>query len=512
MGTSRRSGNLKAGLSRREFLQALALLGKGAVLSSLAGPLLTLQAGCSREAPDYAERESATLRRLVLLYTNDEHGWMEPSGEVGGAAGMLGLWRKQEQYDPAGPYLALSGGDSWIGPAISTWFGGESMMDIMGEMGYAAAALGNHDFDFGLDVLRRRGRWVQQGQAPYPLLAANVRRRSDGASPDFLRAYTIREVNGIRVGLIGLATLETPWDTQPEYAADFDFIAYDQALREVVPQVKGEGAALLVVVGHICSGEMRRLAPAAAELGISILCGGHCHEETVETVEGVAIVQSGSFLRNYVRIALLFDTANGRVVEMHAGLQPNRGGQPAADLAARVDDWRQKMPAELFAAIGYLGTKIDRDTAQMAHLMTRPWLAAYPQARAALYSGRYIQSLPPGEISRAGLLGMLPTDNALVDVGLTGAQLVETIEKRQAVFGGLQEQGDGYCLEDGSPLEPQALYRVLIPQALYEGGDAYAVKQYDPAGLSTGLNWRDPIAEWIAALKTSPSDPLEKHL
>jgi hypothetical protein len=53
---------------------------------------------------------------------------------------------------------------------------------------------------------------------------------------------------------------------------------------------------------------------------------------------------------------------------------------------------------------------------------------------------------------------------------------------------------------------------VLIPQALYDGGNHFAVKQYDPNGIHTGLNWRDPIADWVAALNTSPADPLEKHL
>ena len=483
-------------LSRRSFLQLSSLFGAGALLAS-----------CTPAAEDFAARETETLRRLILLYTNDEHGWVEPYGEVGGAAGMSGLWRRQEQYDPAGPFLALSGGDMWTGPAISTWYKGESMVDLMGSMGYAAAALGNHDFDFGLETLRQR-----QAQAPFPLLSANIRWRADGASPDFLRPYAIRQVNGIKVGLVGLTTQGTEWDTQPSHVAELDFIAYAKALREVVPQMKAEGAALLVLLGHLCNAELRALAPVAAELGISILCGGHCHEETVESAEGVTIVQSGSFMHNYIRIALLFDTASGQVVELDASLQPNTGGRPDADLAEQVEAWHARMPAEMFQGIGYVGARIGWSTPQMARLVTAPWLAAYPAAQAAIYSPRYVQTLPQGKITRAGILGMLPTDNLLVDIGLSGAQLVEAVENPRAMFGGLQGAEGAYRLADGSPLDPQAVYRVLIPQALYDGGNHFTVKQYDPNGVYTALNWRDPIADWIAALNTTPSDPLEKHL
>ncbi len=482
--------------SRRSFLQVASLFGAGALLSA-----------CTPALPDFASQEDETRRRLILLYTNDEHGWVEPTGEYGGAAGMLALWRHQEAYDPAGPFLALSGGDSWIGPAISTWFAGQSMVDIMNAMGYAAAALGNHDFDFGLDILRQR-----QVQAAYPLLSANIRQRSDGAVPDFLLPYTIRDVNGIRVGLIGLTTLNTPWDTPPSHVAELEFIALDQALRQVVPQARAEGAELLLVLGHLCASDLRTLVPLAAELGISILCGAHCHEEIVERVDGVTIVQSGSFLHNYIRIALLFDTASRQVVEIDASLQPNTGGRPDADMAARVDSWRAQMPAELFEPIGYLGTKVGWNTPQMARLVTTPWLEAYGRAQAAVFSPRYVQSLPAGEITRAAILGMLPTDNALVDIGLTGAQLIETIENPRAMYGGLQGSDGAYRLADGTPLDLQAVYHLLIPQALYDGGNHFAVNQYDQFGILTGLNWRDPIIDWIAKLHTSSTAPLETFL
>ena len=92
-------------------------------------------------------------QRIVILYTNDEHGWMEETDSYDGAAKLMGLWRQEENYSESEPFLILSGGDMWTGPAISTWFEGESMVDVMNKMNYSAAAMGNHEFDYGLPHL-----------------------------------------------------------------------------------------------------------------------------------------------------------------------------------------------------------------------------------------------------------------------------------------------------------------------------------------------------------------------
>jgi len=483
-------------LSRRDFLRLSALAGAGMMLSSCGSPL-----------EDFSDQETETLRRLVLLYTNDEHGWLEPSGEAGGAAGMYRRWLADENYDPAGPNIALSGGDLFTGPALSTYFKGESTLDVMGAMGYAAAAIGNHDFDAGVDVLRQRA-----AQAGFPLLSANLRQKANYQTPDFARKYVIKEVNGIRIGLIGLTTRETPVDTQPHYVADYNFIPYEDALREVVPLVREEGAGLLIVVGHICASEMRLLAPVAAELSIPIVCGGHCHEELVETIEGVTIVQSGSFWRNYIRIALLFDTDTGQMLNIQASLQPNLAGREDARIAGRISGWRVRMDPAMLQQIGYAGQMIGWNSGEMARLLTQPWLAAYPTAQAAIFAPRYVQSLPPGVITPASILSMIPTDNRLIEMKLTGAQLVHTIEERQSLYGGIESAAEGYVLAEGSPLEPEERYRILIPEALYYGGNYYAVQQYDQEGQDTGLDWRTPVIEWVRSLGTNRQDPLERHL
>ena len=94
-------------------------------------------------------------KNVIILYTNDEHGWLEPTKTTAGAPGLMGLWREKEGYTKDGPFLILSGGDMWTGPAISTWFRGKPMADVMNAMDYAAGTIGNHEFDFKIEGLKQ---------------------------------------------------------------------------------------------------------------------------------------------------------------------------------------------------------------------------------------------------------------------------------------------------------------------------------------------------------------------
>jgi 5'-nucleotidase/UDP-sugar diphosphatase len=448
-----------------------------------------------------------TSRHLTILYTNDEHGWMEATDDSGGAAGLMGLWRERWGYTEDGPFLILSGGDMWTGPAISTWFDGQSMAEVMDLMGYDAAAVGNHEFDFGLDGLRERA-----ARSEFPFLSANIRDKATGAVADIALPYVIREVNGIKIGLIGLTTTSTPRTTNPEHVAGFDFIPYQQALEEVVPQARADGAQLLVVVGHICAAEMRALAPAAAELGIAVLGGGHCHELVAATVGGVAIVEGGDNMRGYAKVDLTFDIASGTVVNVKPSTHLNTGGAPDPEVAALVAGWRARVDDELLQAIGYVKSEIAHRSDALFNMVTDAWLAAYPSADVAMTNrGGFRQAIPAGEITLATVVGVLPFDNVLIDVELTGDQLIENIECCAPVVGGMTTVG-GCRLSDGTPVAPDGIYHVLVNDFMYAGGDNFRLQEYDPDAYNTAIDWRQPVIDWILSLNTSPEDPLDKYL
>ena len=453
-------------------------------------------------------RETDTLRRLTILHTTDEHGWMESYKGTGGAAGLQSLWLRDEGYRPDGPFLVISSGDMWTGPAVSTTLGGESMVDVMNALGYRSATLGNHDFDFGQLAIRER-----KAEAEFPFLGANVRLRSSGALPDYVEPYALIEVNGIRVGVLGVTTVETPVDTRPTNVADLEFRPYAEALETYVPEMRAAGADLIIVAGHICGSEAEALAPLASSLGIPLIAGGHCHQQTTQTVHGVTLIESGYFLQGYTRVDLMVDTALDRAVEVNAEYKPNQGTGRDAAMASRISSWIDQLPAGMLEPLGYAAAEIDRESPEMRRLLLDAWLEADPLADVALASARYVQQdLLPGEVTQATVIGILPTENVLVRVELTGEQLLEVLNARRSLVAGLNETPEGYTLPTGAPLDPEATYSVLLPDTLYEGGNYYDVARYDPSPTSTGIDWRDPMLAMLRSLQTTRDYPLETAL
>ena len=492
---------MPSGISRHKRSLHIGLLA-AVIVSALLGACGGLLSG------GLASRPTESVRYLKVLYTNDEHGWMEPYQNTGGSAGMAYQWRQREAWTEDGPFLVLSGGDMWTGHALSTVWEGKSMTDVMNAMGYDAAAIGNHDFDFGLEALVEH-----DGQAKFPFLSANIRERDTGEVPDFAVPYFVTEVNGIKVGLIGLTTIETKVDTQPSHVAELNFLPYADVLPDIAKRARADGAELLMIIGHVCAAESRALAPVAAELDIRFIGGGHCHQEINETVNGVRLVESGFFNRSYTRIDLLFDKETGKIVEMESEFVPNRAGREDPEIAALIEDWRARTDDAIWEVIGYANPSIDRKSPEMAELLLEPWLEAWPTADAALASSRYVQQdLFQGDITSATIIGLLSTTNELVEVEITGAQLIEILETHGPLVAGVVEEDESYRFSDGSSFDMEALYRVLVPEALYSGGNYYQLFKFDPEPTYTGIDWRQPPIDWIRSVSSTEREPINGFL
>ncbi len=467
--------------------------------------------GCTSpvlETPNPPKTRAAAPLTLTILYTNDEHGWMVGEENHGGAASMMHLWYEDEGYTEDGPYLILSGGDTWTGPAISSWFDGESMVEVMNAMGYDAAAIGNHEFDYGIQGLEQR-----MAQAAFPYLSANIQQRETGEQVEFALPYVVQTVNGVRVGIIGLSTRSTPKTTMPTYVESLDFIPYAAALEAAVPEVLADGAKVIVVIAHICSYEILALAPRASQLGIAMIGGGHCHERFNQVVDGVALVQAGSNLRAYGRVDITYDPAAERITDIKVNVKSNNNGSQDDNIAALVASWQVKIDAELQHVIGYTEDGIPQGSNAMLNMVADAWLAAYPADVAISNPGGFRQDLPPGDITLADVVGMLPFDNYLIDVELTGAQLIESVKHgaRRSALGGMTTKG-GYKLADDTSIDQSATYHVLVNNFMYAGGDGYTFADYDPDAYETGIDWRQPVIDWIVDQKSNRDNPLENAI
>jgi len=451
----------------------------------------------------------ALISRAVpinVLATGDMHGWLEPApvdGQtLGGAAELLAYWKRAEGYKPD-RFLLLSCGDTATGPVLDTIFKNDPMIAVMNLMGYDASALGNHEFDYGTEALAR---W--RANAKFPFLSANLA-KADGTSAD-LAPYIINDEQGVRVGIIGLTTAELAAIAN---TGGLITTSYADALRKWVPEMRAKGAQAVIVAAHVPQPELIDLAKEVADLNIPLMIGGHSHELDQMKVEktNTWVVNTGQWWNSYSRINLDYNPKTGNTVVLSANQVWLQQYQAPADkkVKAEIDRWKKQLGDEFNIVIGYTAAGLKRKDG-IYNFITDCWLAQVPDADVAISNdGGFRQDIEPGPIMKSTIFGVMPFYNALVRLELTGAQLLDYLPREGGFIGmaGLRCRGGQYLLKNGDPVDPAAIYRVLMNDYMYNSNAA--LKAADPTPVSTSPDWREPVLDWLAAHPTSKDKPLD---
>lgn len=469
----------------------------------VAGCLLLVLASCTGNG-------SSPTTTLTVLYTNDEHGWMEGMEASHGAANIYTLWQEQEGYQANGNFLLLSGGDNWTGPAVSTWTAGESMVDVMNAMHYDASAVGNHEFDFGLEALRQR-----TSEATYPYLSANIVNRASGehASELGILPYTVKNVADLRIGIIGLTTIDTPGYTNPNHVQSLIFTDYESSLRKTVPAVQAEGVDLLFVISHVCVAELDPLIRSTQDLGIDMVGAGHCNELVAKRIGNTVLLGGGFHFTSYAKATFTFNTVENQRTGVDYTTNNNIDVDDDAGIAQMIEEWTAQTEEFLSEVIAHTDRSYPRGAGTLYQSIIDSWLWHDPSADVAITNAGGIRiDMPEGDIDLGTVVAMLPFDNTIFTLELSGATIASAIAQgNRPVVAGLQSRDGNWILaRTGQPLNEDQRYRVLVNSFMYAGGDNYEVlAEEDPDGFDTGINYRQPFQDWLKAQNSDSDNPLE---
>ncbi len=439
-------------------------------------------------------------KRITILYTVDEHGWMNANENADGAAGMMALWKEKENYTlESDSFLVLSGGDMWTGSSVSTLFKGQSMYQVMQAMGYDAVALGNHEFDFSIDTLIARS-----DRSSFPYLAANIENEK-GEVPCFVQPWHLIEVNGLSVGILGLANLETPQTSSATAVKGLSFSPYEEAIAKYVPEMKENGAEVVLIVGHICKAEMESLTSLAVEYDIPLITGGHCHEPVLEMKDSVLLIETAPFLISYIKVLLEYDkrTKDSRIISYEA--VANKSEDRDSEINSLVTKWQDKADETLNVGIGFTKKGIIKKSELMGQLITTSWLMQVASCDIAITNaGGIRQDINAGEITYGTVLGLLPFNNEILRLKVSGKEMNDFVRRlpqlrEDYVWGGMTPN-DKY--------DDTKEYTLLTTDFLYALAETH-FQSYDEVPYHTGLNYRDPIMVYVESLKTSEKKPLE---
>ena len=265
-------------------------------------------------------------------------------GAVGGFAHLATLVRKLRSGRPGA--LLLDGGDTWQGSATALWTRGQDMVDACKLLGVDMMSA-HWEFTYGAERVRQLVDNELAGKIEF--LAQNVK-TSDFGDPVF-KPYAMREMNGVRIAVIGQAFPYTPIANPRHLIPDWTFGIQDDEMQKVVTRARAEGAQVVVVLSH--NGMDVDLKMASRVSGIDAILGGHTHDgvpapSIVRNPGGQTLVMNSGCNGKFLSV-LDFDVRDGKVRDYRYRLLPVFSNLLAADkdMVAHIEKVRAPFAAKL---------------------------------------------------------------------------------------------------------------------------------------------------------------------
>ena len=477
--------------------------------------------------PPSLPAQADSIVHLTLLGTTDLHGNIEPLDYFTnkpaqfGLAKIATLIRRVRAQEPN--VMLFDSGDIIQGTPLAYYFARKDtdrtnpMILAMNALGYDAAAVGNHEFNFGLEVL-----WKVKREASFPILAANIKQKG----PQHFEPYIIRQIAGVRVAIVGFVTPAIPHAELPANYRGYEFEPIVDAARRVIPEVR-KRADLVVVLAHSglppvpawsdeIPGENAALELAQQVPGIDVIFLGHTHNEIPERIiNGVLLTQARNSGASLARVDLdLSRKAGGRweITTKRSTVVPVNEQIPAdpkiMELAAPYEKATQ---AYLDTPVATSAQELRGTTARiedeplvdLIHAVQLETGHADVSMSTLLYTGAQI---PKGRVTVRQIASLYVYENYLYTVEMTGARLRAALEHAASLYQSwplpVGEQirlpdlnvdsaaGVSYTIDlrkptghrivdltfEGKPLADMQKLRVAVNNYRYTGGGGYDFK------------------------------------
>ena len=500
---------------------------------------------------------------LTLLSTTDIHGHIEPWDYYANKPANLGLAKIetliQQVRADAPNVLLLDCGDTIQGTPLAFYYARKDTtapnptIAAMNAMHYDAMAVGNHEFNFGLDVL-----WKAKRESNFPWLAANLRQTYRSGVP-YVRPYILQTVAGIRVAIVGFVTPGVPRWEIPAHYRGYTFEPIVAAARRVIPEVRKQ-ADLVVVIMHSGLDRDPDTGQAAADQipgenvawqlaeqvpGIDLIFFGHTHRELGEKmINGVLLAQAKNWGGSLARAEVELERDANRswhVASKHSQTIPVTGSVAAdPEILKIAEPYHETTQKYLDTPIatseadldGITGRLVDNPLVDLIHKVQMEYGHADVSMATIFFPGVHI---PAGPVTVRQVAALYIYENTLYTVEMTGAQLKQALEHAASFYPAWplateqapqlpsysadSAEGVSYEMDltrpagdrivdltfQGQALDPTRKLRVAINNYRYTGGGRYDVYNGLPILYRSPEEIRELLIEYLARTKKIPA-------
>lgn len=452
--------------------------------------------------------QAAEAKTFDIIEVTDFHGALVDSSSLPVAAVLAKNIKNVKNANPDRT-LILGGGDLYQGSPISNVLKGVPVQQAMSSIGMEVTALGNHEFDWTIDSLIN----TTMKDSKYSIVCANVYDKT--TNKRVFDPYKIIEKDGVKIGIIGAATLETPGIVLPANVANYKFTDITTEINSLVGEVKSKGANVVVALIHEGSNandKTNTTGPifdiANSLKGVDAVFGGHSHTiVTAKAANGVPVYIANNAGKGYIDAKMTVDV-NGKVSFVddassyvaidNTNANGYKAATPAVDaeVKAIVDEAQKEVGPTFSEVIGTTANKLTRtqDVQPYGESFLGNWTADVIRAKAKAdvgfqNNGGVRIDIPEGNITVGSVYYLMPFDNEICTLDMTKAQIKTVLEQ------GFMDGGKGIQLSglkvtydaarksldrvtsitraDGTPISDTEKLKVATNDFMMTGGDGF---------------------------------------